>query len=119
MNKNNIFNFKRILQAFKYSISGLIATFQSEPAFRQEVFLAVILIPVALLINVAPVYKELMISSIFLILICELANTAIEAIVDRISIEHHTLSKKAKDVGSTMVFIAFINAILIWLIALI
>lgn len=105
---------KRILKAFTYSWDGLTAAFGSEPAFRQEVFLAIIAIPLALFFDVSSGNKALMICSIFLILIAELANSAIEAVIDRISLDKHDLSKRAKDIGSSMVLIAFVNAACVW-----
>ena len=106
----------RIIRAFGYSFDGLKAAFQSEAAFRQELLLVLLLTPVALLLEVSLESKALMIASLFLILMAELVNTAIEAIIDRISEETHPLSKKAKDVGSALVLIAFINAISVWAI---
>ncbi len=111
-------SFKRLVNAFNYSLCGLKSTFKSEAAFRLEIVAAVVLIPVALMLHVNALSKTLMISSILLALIAELGNTAIEAVVDRISTEQHSLSKKAKDVGSAMVLVALINVVLIWAILL-
>ncbi|ODN43007.1 diacylglycerol kinase [Piscirickettsia litoralis] len=109
----------RLAQALMYSYEGLIAAFKSEAAFRLELLIAVIFIPVALFLQVSAVAKVLMISSILLVLIAELINTAIEAVIDRISMERHSLSKKAKDIGSATVLVAMINVACTWLVILI
>mgnify|MGYP000126412410 FL=1 len=106
--------FHRLVNAFRFSIDGYAATFKHEAAFRQEVVLAAILIPVALLVDVSAIAKALMIGSIFLTLIVELMNSAIEAIVDRVSLELHPLSKRAKDIGSGAVLLSLVNVVVIW-----
>ena len=106
---------KRILKAFTYSIDGLKSAFKSEEALRQETFLSVFLLVIAILLNVTYVEKLLLITSLFFILLAELTNTAIEVVIDRISEEYHILSKKAKDIGSSIVLIAFIYTITVWL----
>lgn len=90
-----------------------------EPAFFLELLLCIILIPIAILLAVSLLTKLFMIASLFLILIIELVNSAIEATVDSISLEHHPLAKQAKDMGSAAVLIALINAITIWAVVLI
>ncbi len=107
---------KRILSALFYSLDGLAATFRHEDAFRLEVLLSLILIPLALHMHVSGVAKALMIASILLVLIAELINSSIEAITDRISLENHVLAKRAKDMGSAAVMLALINVIAVWLI---
>ncbi|RNC78361.1 diacylglycerol kinase [Piscirickettsia salmonis] len=119
-----IFNFIkkeaiRLIGAVGYSWAGLVATLKSEAAFRLELLIAVILIPSACFLSVTIIARVLMITSILLVLIIELINTAIEAIVDRISMEHHSLSKKAKDIGSAAVLVAMINAVFTWIVILI
>lgn len=109
---------KRIIKAFVYSFDGLKATFASEAAFRQEVTLCVPLAIVAIFLPLSAIKIYLLLFSLFLILLTELINTAIEAVVDRISDEYHELSKKAKDIGSLIVLMAFINAFVIWLVCL-
>ena len=104
----------RIWNAFLYSMEGISAAFRHETAFRQEVLLAVILIPTALLLPVNGTGKALMLGSVLLVLIVELINSAIEAVVDRISPEHHPLAKRAKDFGSAAVLLSLINVPLIW-----
>ena len=109
----------RLINALKYSIAGTLAAFKHEDAFRQEVFLTLILAPVALFLTKVSSERALMIGSLILIIIIELLNSAVEATVDRISIKHHKLAKRAKDIGSAAVFFSLINAAIIWLIILI
>mgnify|MGYP003338465323 FL=1 len=109
----------RLINALKYSIAGTLAAFKHENAFRQEVFLTLILAPVALFLTNVSSERALMIGSLILIIIIELLNSAVEATVDRISIKHHKLAKRAKDIGSAAVFFSLINAVIIWLIILI
>ncbi len=104
----------RIWNAFLYSMEGISAAFKHETAFRQEVLLAGILIPTALLLPANGTGKALMLASVLLVLIVELINSAIEAVVDRISPEHHPLAKRAKDFGSAAVLLSLINVPLIW-----
>ncbi len=108
----------RIWNAFLYSMEGISAAFKDETAFRQEVLLAVILIPTALLLPANGTGKALMLASVLLVLIVELINSAIEAVVDRISPEHHPLAKRAKDFGSAAVLLSLINVPLIWTLVL-
>ena len=105
---------QRIVNALNYSIAGLRAAFQHEDAFRQECLLAAILIPVALFLPASGIGKALMIVSVLLVLIVELVNSAIEATVDRISLDRHPLAKRAKDVGSAAVLVALLNVALTW-----
>jgi diacylglycerol kinase (ATP) len=111
--------FKRLINAFGYSISGTLAAFKHEDAFRQEVFLAVVLTPVALYFGETAIHQALMISSLLFIIIVELLNSSIEATVDRISVKHHKLAKRAKDIGSAAVFFSLINAAVIWFLLLV
>lgn len=104
----------RIWRALQYSIAGLLAAFQCEDAFRQEVFLALLLVPAALLSPVAGLGKALMLGSVLLVLIVELLNSAVEAAVDRISLEDHLLAKRAKDIGSAAVFLSLVNVLVVW-----
>ncbi len=105
---------RRLMNAFGYSIEGFKAAFKHEAAFRQEVVLAIVLIPLALYLEQLAMHRALMIGSVLLVLIVELFNSAIEAVVDRISIERHELAKRAKDIGSTAVFVALSNVVVIW-----
>jgi diacylglycerol kinase (ATP) len=111
--------FKRLVNAFSYSIAGTLAAFKHEDAFRQEVVLAVVLTPVALYFGETAIDQALMISSLLFIIIVELLNSSIEATVDRISVKHHKLAKRAKDIGSAAVFFSLINATVIWFLILV
>jgi diacylglycerol kinase (ATP) len=105
---------KRVWNAFFYSMAGLRAAFVHEDAFRQETILALILIPLALWLPASNIGHALMIGAVLLVLIVELLNSAIEAVVDRVSLENHALSKRAKDIGSAAVFIALLNVVIVW-----
>jgi diacylglycerol kinase (ATP) len=109
---------RRIWNAFSYSLSGLHAAYLNEDAFRQESLLAAIMIPVALLLPVPGIDKALMIASVLMVLVVELLNSAVEAAIDRISLDDHRLSKRAKDIGSAAVLIALINVLTTWLLVL-
>ena len=111
--------FKRLVNAFSYSIAGTLAAFKHEDAFRQEVVLAVVLTPVALYFGETAIDQALMISSLLFIIVVELLNSSIEATVDRISVKHHKLAKRAKDIGSAAVFFSLINATVIWFLLLV
>lgn len=106
----------RIIKAVGYSFDGLRSAFSSEAAFRQELLLFAISMPIALMIAATPTDKALMVGSVFLILIVEIINTAVETTIERISAERHDLSKKAKDLGSAAVFLSLINALMVWAI---
>ena len=106
---------KKVFFAFSNSFSGFSLAFKEESAFRQELFLSIVLIPLALFLPATFVEKILMIGSIMVLLIVELLNSSIEAIIDRISLEHHDLSKKAKDLGSAAVFISLMLVFIIYL----
>lgn len=108
----------RLRRAFGYSMSGLRETFRHEDAFRQETLCAVVLIPAAFWLTSAAVSRALLIGSVLLVLIVELLNSSIEATVDRISLDEHPLAKRAKDVGSAAVFLAIVNAVVVWALVL-
>ena len=105
---------RRVWNAFHYSCDGLRAAFTCEAAFRQELMLALVLVPLAFWLPVTGIGRALMIGSIVLVMIVELINSAIEAVVDRVSLDRHPLSKRAKDVGSAAVLVALANAVLVW-----
>jgi diacylglycerol kinase (ATP) len=109
---------RRIWNAFLYSLDGLTAAYRHEDAFRQEVLLAAVLIPLALWLPASGVGKALMIGAVLLVLIVELLNSAVEAAVDRISLENHRLAKRAKDIGSAAVFISLVNVPVVWALVL-
>ena len=106
---------KRILKAFTYSFDGLKAAFKSEEALRQDMLLCSILLIVSLLLKITYIERLILISSLFMIILMELINTAIEVVIDRISDDYHILSKKAKDIGSLLVLISFIYTAMVWL----
>lgn len=105
---------RRVWNAFHYSLSGLRAAYVCEDAFRQEVLLAIILIPLAFFLASNGIGRALMVSSVLLVLIVELLNSAVEATVDRISLENHRLAKRAKDIGSAAVLFSLINVVVVW-----
>ena len=105
---------RRVWNALHYSLAGLRAAFACEDAFRQEAMLAALLIPASFLLPVSGVGRGLMIASVVLVLIVELLNSAIEAVVDRVSLDHHHLSKRAKDIGSAAVLLALCNVVVVW-----
>ncbi len=107
--------FRRIWHALFYSLDGLAAAFKYEDAFRLEVLLALVLIPLALSMHVGATAKALMIGSVLMVLVVELLNSAIEAVTDRISLDDHVLAKRAKDFGSAAVMISLIIAVVVWL----
>lgn len=109
---------KRVIKAVQYSWQGLRASYKHEEAFRQEVILLVVGVPLALWFGDDGVEKALMIASLVLLLIVELLNSAIEAVVDRIGTEQHALAGRAKDMGSAAVTLALLNAVVIWLFML-
>ncbi|OFZ69041.1 MAG: diacylglycerol kinase [Betaproteobacteria bacterium RBG_16_56_24] len=100
--------------ASRIALQGLRAAFRHEEAFRQEVFIAAIAIPAALLLPASPLGKTLMIASILLVLIVELLNSALESAVDHTSLEQHPLAKRAKDIASAAVFLSIVNALVVW-----
>jgi diacylglycerol kinase (ATP) len=110
---------RRVWNALNYSLSGLRAAYRNEDAFRQETLLAALMIPLALMLPASGIGKAIMIGSVLLVLIVELLNSAVEAAVDRISLAHHRLSKRAKDIGSAAVLIALINVLVSWALVLI
>ncbi len=114
MAKPNNTGLRRIFKAFFFSIAGLKSAWKHEAAVRQEVGLLVIFIPCALWLTDDAISRALLIGSLFLILIVELINSAIEAVVDRIGPEIHELSGRAKDIGSAAVLIALLSSCIIW-----
>lgn len=104
----------RLIAAARYSFAGLRSAYASEEAFRLEVLGLIILTPLALYFGQTPVERILLIGSIMVLLIVELLNTAVEAVVDRIGSEYHELSRQAKDIGSAAVFIGMMLVALVW-----
>ena len=101
----------RLARAFGISMKGLRAAWL-EKAFRQEVALSVVMVPAALLLGRSWIETMMMLTSVGLVLICEIANSALEAVVDRIGPEFHELSGRAKDMGSAMVFVSLVLCVL-------
>ena len=110
--------FTRIWNAMSYSVDGLAAAFRHEDAFRQEVLIAIVLVPVALIVPATGLGKAMMVGSVLLVLIVELLNSAIESVTDRVSLEDHVLAKRAKDMGSAAVMLSLINVPVVWLLVL-
>lgn len=108
----------RLYKAFFYSVDGICACMKSEQAFRLEIYFSILLVPMGLWLGQTHAEKILMIGSVFLVLIVELVNSAIERVVDRISSERHELSKEAKDMGSAAVFLSLVLWALTWVIIL-
>ncbi len=109
---------RRLWNAFGYSLDGLRAAYKHEDAFRQEVLVAVITVPLALWLPATHVGKALMIGSVLLVLVVELLNSAVEATVDRISLDDHELAKRAKDTGSAAVVVSIVTACAVWALVL-
>ena len=108
----------RIVHALFNSLAGLADAWRHESAFRQEILLAAVMVPVACFVPVTPPERALLIGSVLLVLIVELLNSSVEAAIDRISFEHHSLSKRAKDIGSAAVFMALLLMGLVWALIL-
>jgi len=104
----------RAWHAAKNSWCGLVYAFMEESAFRQELTLFVLLAPIAMVLPITLLEKSLLVSSLIMVLVIELLNSSVEAAIDRISFEHHDLSKRAKDFGSAAVMLALLVAALIW-----
>lgn len=104
----------RILAAFRYSIYGLQAAFKGEAAFRQEISLFLVFLPILYYLPVTSSFKCLLLMSNTLVLIVELLNSAIEAVVDLASPDYHNLAKQAKDMGSAAVLISLLLSLILW-----
>ncbi len=104
----------RLWNALGYSRDGLAAAWKNEAAFREEILLAAIAIPLAIFLGNSGVDRALLVGSILLILIVEILNSAVEAVVDKASPERHELAKRAKDMGSAAVLLSLINAAAVW-----
>lgn len=109
---------RRLWNATHYSLSGLAEAARHEDAFRVELALALVLAPVALWLGATGVERAMLIGSLLLVLVVELLNSAIEATLDRISLENHRLAKRAKDMGSAAVMLSLITAGATWLLVL-
>jgi diacylglycerol kinase (ATP) len=109
---------RRLFNAFFYSLSGLRMAFDHESAFRQEIVIAVILLPLACIVPVTPAERAVLIASVMLLLIVELLNSGVEAAIDRIGLDTHRLSKRAKDLGSAAVFLSLVTLASTWTLIL-
>jgi len=108
----------RIWRAFFNSIAGLRSAWVAEAAFRQELVVTAVLVPVAVVLPANLTQKALLIACVLLVLVTELLNSAVESTVDRISLERDELARHAKDAGSAAVLIALVNAVIVWALVL-
>tara|TARA_R110002072_G_scaffold64_13_gene470 strand:+ start:7210 stop:7608 length:399 start_codon:yes stop_codon:yes gene_type:complete len=104
----------RIVNATIYSAQGFRAAFAHEEAFRQELYLALVMLPLGLWLGQSGMEKALLMSALMIVLIVELLNSGIEAVVDRVGLEHHELSMRAKDIGSAAVSLSLLNVVVVW-----
>ena len=109
---------KRLVNATRYSFAGLAAAARHEDAFRQELLLAAVLVPLGLWLGEGGVERALLVGSVLMILVVELLNSAVEATVDRVSLDDHNLAKRAKDLGSAAVMVALACTAAVWLLVL-
>ena len=112
---NNVTGFLRIIKAAGYSWQGLRAAWQHEAAFRQEAIAALVAVAIACWLDVDVITRMLLIGSVVLVVIVEILNSAIEAVVDRIGQERHPLAGRAKDMGSAAVLLAILLALFVWI----
>lgn len=113
-NKPGTRGLRHVIQATGYSMKGLKAAYTHEEAFRLELLAIVVMLPLAIWLGQSAVEWALLIGSLLLVLLAELVNSALEAVVDRVSVEHHELSGRAKDIGSAVVFVALVNVAVVW-----
>jgi diacylglycerol kinase (ATP) len=118
MATQGITGLRRIINASKFSWQGFKSAYNNAAAFRQEVMLAAVLAPVGLWIGDSGLDKAMLVSALFLVLIVELLNSAVEAVVDRFGGENHELSGRAKDIGSAAVFVSLMNVLVVWYLVL-
>lgn len=114
INKPDHNGLEHVIKAFGFSMKGLKAAFKYEEAFRLELMALVVMVPLAFWVGQNPLEYALLLGSLMLVLIIELVNSALEAVVDRVGVEHHVLSGRAKDIGSAAVFMALMNNTMIW-----
>ncbi len=108
--------FKRLVNAFYYSLAGFKAAWKNEEAFRQEILAGIVIVPAGLFLGSTGTQRAILILSYFIIPLVELLNTAVEATVDRVGMEKHELSGRAKDLGSASVFLSICVAAIVWLL---
>lgn len=109
---------QRVVNATRYSLEGLAAAARHEDAFRQELILAAVLVPLGLWLGADGVERALLAGSVLMVLVVELLNSAVEATVDRVSLEDHQLAKRAKDIGSAAVMMSLVTVGVVWLLVL-
>ena len=106
--------FKRLVNAFYYSLAGFKAAWKNEEAFRQEIMVGIIVVPAGIFMGKTGIQRAILILSYLIIPLVELLNTAVEATVDRVGMEKHELSGRAKDLGSASVFLSICIAVIVW-----
>jgi diacylglycerol kinase (ATP) len=109
---------QRVINAARYSLEGLAAAARHEDAFRQELILAAVMVPLGLWLGADGVERALLVGSVLMVLVVELLNSAVEATVDRVSLEDHQLAKRAKDIGSAAVMMSLVTVGVVWLLVL-
>ncbi len=114
MGKTGVTGIKRIINAAGYSWKGICSAYKHEAAFRQELWLAIVLVPAGIYLGGTLIDKAMLVSSVLFVLVVELLNSAVESVVDRISDEHHELAGRAKDMGSAAVFFALVITAIVW-----
>jgi diacylglycerol kinase (ATP) len=119
MGKTGVTGIKRIINAAGYSWNGISSAYKHEAAFRQELWLAAVLVPAGIFLGETLPDKAILVSSVLFVLVVELLNSAIESVVDRVSDEHHELAGRAKDMGSAAVLFALIITAIVWAAVLI
>lgn len=119
MANQNAKGLQRVFNAFRYSMAGFKACFENEAAFRQEVFVLIPLFPLALWLGQDGMERAMLVGSLLMVPIVELLNSAIEALVDRVGLERHELSGRAKDIASAAVFSSILFATVIWALVLV
>jgi diacylglycerol kinase (ATP) len=111
-------DFRNFIASVRYSIDGFLAATKHEPSFREDLLFAILLVPFAIILPINAVSTAIMVGSLFLIIIVELLNSAIEWIIDYLRPELHPLAKRIKDMASAAVFLSYLNCISIWMIIL-
>jgi diacylglycerol kinase (ATP) len=111
-------SFRNFIDSVRYSIEGFFAALKHEPSFREDLLFAILLVPFAVILPVNAVSTALMVASLFLIIIVELLNSAIEWVIDYLRPERHPLAKRIKDMASAAVFLSYLNCIAVWAIIL-
>lgn len=118
MSGQGTFDLLRLYRAFGYSFKGFWAAFVHEAAFRQEIILSIVFIPLGLWLGATGVERALLVGSVLLVIIVELLNSGLEAAVDRLGDEQHELSGRAKDIGSAAVLLSLVNVVAVWTLIL-